>query len=83
MARIDLLQAVVRHKSRFFASAWASYDTATPGTFHLVPPDHRHGELAKDLEAMKPIFLASPPSLKELIEQLSGAEAEMNDSLPK
>ncbi len=78
MARLDLLQDVVRHKSRFFASAWASYDTATPGSFHLVPPTHRHVELAKDLEAMKPMFLVSPPSFKELIDQLSGAELEVN-----
>jgi hypothetical protein len=78
LARLDLLQDVVRHKSRFFASAWASYDTAAPGSFHLAPPEHRHGELARDLEAMQPMFLAPPPSFAELIQQLSEAEADLN-----
>ena len=78
LARLDLLQDVVRHKSRFFASAWASYDTATPGSFHLMPPEHRHGELMRDLEAMQPMFLSPPSSFAELIQQLSEAEAELN-----
>lgn len=78
LARLDLLPDVVRHKSRFFASAWASYDTATPGTFHLVPPEHRHTELARDLAAMGPMFLSDPPSFMELLRQLSIAEEELN-----
>ena len=36
------------------------------------------GELKKDLEAMRPMFLASPPSFKGLMEQLEAAEAELN-----
>lgn len=31
LARLDLLEDVVRHKSRFFASGWASYETARLG----------------------------------------------------
>ena len=38
LARLDLLERVVKHKTLFFASAWASYETATPGGFHLLPP---------------------------------------------
>ncbi len=76
--RLDLLQDVIRHKSRFFASSWASYDTAIPGNFHLVPPEHRHGELARDLESMLPMFLEAPPSFSELLRQLAEAEAELN-----
>lgn len=78
LARLDLLQDVVRHKSRFFASAWASYDTAAPGTFHLVPPEPRHAELTRDLAAMEPMFLSDPPSFSELLRQLSIAEEELN-----
>lgn len=78
LARMDLLEDVVRHKSRFFASSWASYDTAIPGSFHLVPPEHRHGELARDLEAMQPMFLATPPSFRTLLECLTEAEASLN-----
>lgn len=79
LMRLDLLQDVVRHKSRFFASAWASYDTATPGSFHLVPPEHRHLELARDLEAMDPMFLEAPPRFPELLHQLAEAELHLNN----
>jgi hypothetical protein len=78
LARLDLLRNVVRHKSRFFASAWASYDSAIPGTFHLAPPAHRHAELARDLEAMGPMFLQAPPSFPELLRQLAAAENQLN-----
>lgn len=74
---VDLLQDVLRHKSRFFALAWASYDTAAPGT-HLVPPEPRHAELTRDLAAMEPMFLSDPPSFSELLRQLSIAEEELN-----
>ena len=78
LARLDLLRDVVRHKSRFFASSWASYDTAIPGSFHLVPPEYRHGELARDLESMLPMFLTPPPTFSELLQQLAKAEQELN-----
>ena len=74
LARLDLLLDVVRHKSRFFASSWASYDTAIPGSFHLVPPEHRHRELERDLESMLPMFLAAPPTFNEMLHQLAEAE---------
>jgi len=78
LARLDLLQDVVRHKSRFFASNWANYETAIPGSFRLVPPEHRHLELAKDLEAMKPMFLNPPPKMDHLLLQLAEAELGIN-----
>ena len=78
LARLDLLLDVVRHKSRFFASSWASYDTAIPGSFHLVPPEHRHRELERDLESMLPMFLAAPPTFNEMLHQLAEAEEVLN-----
>ena len=77
---MDILQDVVRHKSRFFASAWASYNTAKPGSFHLAPPEHRYAALAKDLNAMGPMFLSTPPAFKELLQQLAEAEEILNSS---
>jgi hypothetical protein len=82
LTRLDLLQDVVRHKSRFFASAWASYDNAIPGTFHFVPPTHRHAELARDLEAMGPMLLQAPPSIPQLLRQLAEAEGQLNARTP-
>ncbi|MGA2082613.1 MAG: nucleotidyl transferase AbiEii/AbiGii toxin family protein [Holophaga sp.] len=80
LARMDVLQDVIRHKSRFFASSWANYGTAVPGTFHLVPAEHRHEELARDLEAMRPMFLSEAPTFRELLEQLNGAEKGLNQA---
>jgi hypothetical protein len=37
---IQAAVGVARHKSVFFAAAWAKYDEAVPGTLRLVPPDH-------------------------------------------
>jgi hypothetical protein len=80
LARMDVLQDVVRHKSRFFASSWANYATAVPGTFHLVPPRQRHEALARDLEAMRPMFLAEAPTFSELLKQLESAEQGLNQA---
>ena len=78
LARMDLLEDVVRHKSRFFASAWANYDTARRGSFRLAPPEHRHAALAQDYAAMQPMFLSEPPSFEALLAQLMQAEEELN-----
>ena len=80
LARMDVLQDVIRHKSRFFASSWANYGTAVPGTFHLVPAEHRHEELARDLEAMRPMFLSEAPTFRQLFVKLSEAEKGLNQA---
>ena len=52
-ARLDQLEDVVRHKSRFFASGWTHYESARPGTdpqaraTARTPPGTRAG-LCKD-----------------------------------
>ena len=78
LARMDLLEDVVRHKSRYFASAWANYDTARRGSFRLVPPKHRHAALALDYAAMQPMFLSKRPSFEALLLQLMQAEEALN-----
>jgi hypothetical protein len=46
-AQLDLLERVRIHKSRFFASSWAHYATAVPGSLRLDPPDARNAELRR------------------------------------
>ena len=77
---MDVLQDVIRHKSRFFASSWASYGTAVPGTFHLMPAKHRYESLAKDLEVMRPMFLSEAPTFAVLLKQLEEAEDGLNQA---
>lgn len=77
-ARFDLLDRVRAHKSKFFGSSWARYDTAVPGTLRLVPLDSRLSELRRDYAAMEPMFLAPPASFEDMIEALREAEGMIN-----
>jgi hypothetical protein len=65
-------------KSRVFARAWARYDLARHGTFHLVPPAHRWEPLAGDYAVMKPMFLREPPPFAQVMQQLATAEQTIN-----
>jgi hypothetical protein len=56
LARLDLLERVVKHKSRFFASSWANYETAKPGGLKLLPPSHREADLEQDYDGMQTMF---------------------------
>ena len=78
LARLDLLDRVVKHKSRFFASSWANYETAKPGSMKLRPPRQREAELAQDYARMETMFLAKPPAFSEVLRVLSDAERHIN-----
>jgi len=80
VARLDLLERVVKHKSRFFTSSWASYETAKPGSFKLLPPLHREAALARDYEQMQPMFLEAPPSFSAVLRVLGEAERKINSA---
>ncbi len=77
-ARLDLLERVRIHKSRFFASNWAHYDTAVPGALHFAPPDARLAELRRDYTAMEPMFLSPPPHFDSILATLREAERVLN-----
>lgn len=79
-ARLNLLARVRIHKSRFFASRWAHYHTAVPGTLRFAPPDTRLTELRRDYVAMEPMFLSPPPHFDEVIATLHEAEQTINKS---
>lgn len=75
---LDLLERVRTHKSRFFASSWAHYDTAVPGTLRLAPPVTRLPELRRDYAAMGPMFLSQPPDFDSVLAALREAEEAIN-----
>lgn len=79
----DLLGHVARHKTVYFASGWASYDTAKPGTLRLLPPATRLDELRTDYRKMAPMmFDAKAPSFQEILDRLAVFQAEVNSSSP-
>ncbi len=77
-ARLDLLERVRLHKSRYFASSWAHYETAAPGTLRFAPPATRLAELGRDYAAMRPMFLTAPVTFDEMLAVLREAEQSLN-----
>lgn len=76
--RLDLLERVRVHKSRFFSSGWASYATAVPGSLRLLPANTRVDELRADYEAMRQMFLNEPIAFDEMLVILKEAEIALN-----
>jgi hypothetical protein len=76
--RLDLLEGVVNHKRLFFGSAWASYDTARPGGFHLVPAYHRIANLRSDSEETTAMIFGVYPECDKIIEGLTALERRGN-----
>lgn len=79
LADIELRKRVVAHKTVYFRSAWARYDLAKPGTFRLVPPKERFGELEKDHDSMQEMFFSPPPPLSDVIQTLSALEEKIHN----
>ena len=76
--RLDLLERVRVHKSRYFSSSWAHYETAVPGTLRIVPPETRLAEVRRDYTAMEPMFLSTPPKFQQMLDTLREAEQALN-----
>ncbi len=76
--RHDIRERVVRWKSQFFGSAWATYDAAKPGTFRLTPPPERLSALRLDYQAMRDMYLTKPASFDEIVTTLSELEDCIN-----
>lgn len=79
-SRLDLLERVRLHKSRFFSSSWANYATAVPGSLRLIPPAVRVEALRADYEAMQQMFLGDRMSFETVLAILREAETELNRS---
>lgn len=79
-SRLDLLERVRLHKSRFFSSSWANYATAVPGSLCLVPPAARIEALRADYEAMQQMFLGEHMPFETMLAVLEEAETTLNRS---
>lgn len=71
---------VVAWKRLFFGSSWASYETAQPGTFRILPPAGRLPALRRDFAAMRDMYLGEPPSFEDVLATLAGLEQRLNES---
>ena len=77
-SRLDVLERVRVHKSRFFSSRWAHYATAVPGSLRLVPPAARLEALRADYEAMGQMFIGERMPFETVLATLQDAEAVLN-----
>lgn len=79
LAKLDLLQEVVRFKMRFYRSPWAMYEEARPGSFRLLPPSHHAAELRRDYSAMRAMLFGVVPTFDEIISGLGALEKSINE----
>jgi len=80
LPRNDIRESVVKHKTVYFASGWARYDLAVPGSFRLVPDQKRLSDLEKDYRDMHEMFFEEPPKWTEIVVQLRELERVINAS---
>jgi hypothetical protein len=79
MTDADLLKQVADHKSVFFRSAWASYDTARAGTLRLSPHPDRIADLRADYRKMAPMMFDNPPPIfDEVLKRIAALEKSIN-----
>jgi len=79
LAKIDLLQEVVRFKMRFYRSPWARYEEAKPGSPRLLPPTHHLNELQRDYRAMRGMLFGAVPTFDEITAGLAALERSINE----
>jgi hypothetical protein len=75
----DLLAQVAKHKTTFFRSGWASYDTAKPGSLRLMPDDARIRDLRADYRDMAPMmFDERPLGFDDVLARIKNAQEAIN-----
>lgn len=77
-ANVTLLDRVAQHKSIYFASAWAHYETAKVGTLVLVPPKKIRDDLEKDYKQMNEMFFGDVPKFEDIIALIENFETDFN-----
>lgn len=78
-ADFELLDQVAKHKSIFFRSGWASYETARPGTLQLIPAADRIKDLRADYRDMAlMMFDDKPMSFDDVLARLRSLQDAIN-----
>lgn len=74
----SLLERVASHKSIYFASGWANYETAQRGTLKLIPPERIQKELEKDYVLMESMLFREIPNWNHILSTIAQFEHEFN-----
>ena len=78
VADLELLTRVRAHKQAYFRSGWAHYETAKPGSFHLVPSPERSAQIERDYRGMADMFMTTPLPFATIMADLAGMERQIN-----
>jgi hypothetical protein len=78
LSRLDLLNDVVKFKTKFYYSARAKYDLAKAGTFRLIPPQKSIKHFEGDYAKMNVMIFGEYPPFNEILQGLQKLENEIN-----
>jgi len=78
LADLPLLARVRQHKAAFYTAPWASYETALPGTLHLVPRPERLAGLRTDYRGMSAMFFGPSLSFEAMMDKIAELERRVN-----
>jgi len=79
LAKMELLQEVIRFKMRFYRCPWARYEEAKPGSLRLLPPKNHLDELQRDYWAMQGMLFGAVPTFDEIMAGLAALERTINE----
>lgn len=79
LEEVSLLERVANHKSVYFASGWANYNTAKKGSLKLVPSPYILKELQKDYRQMESMLFKEVPSWELILKTVEEFEDEFNN----
>jgi hypothetical protein len=73
-----LLKAVREHNLLTFNQPWKRFESAVPGSLHLVPPPSYFDALRTDYLAMQGMLFGVAPSFDWVIDRLKAVEVILN-----
>ena len=77
-SNLDVLDQVVKFKSKFYPMNTARYDLAKPGTIKLIPPEDSIKILEKDYKSMENMIYGKKLPFKALMDKIKKLEDEIN-----
>jgi hypothetical protein len=75
---LDLFDEAIRFKNIYFARSWAHYETAVPGTLHIMPNASLQTVLRRDYQQMQEMFPSEPLSFDEILVTLERLQHRIN-----
>jgi len=76
---LSLLESVAAHKSAYYRSKQASYQTAKPGSLRLIPTQQLRDKLETDYKAMTEMFFGETLTFRDILETIAEVEDTLNN----